>query len=229
MMQVADLPPFLSGAAPIEARVLILVAHPDDEVLGLSSLLPRLGNGLLVHATDAATPGDGDPTQLTALRFAELNEALRRLGAEQMQRVRLDLPDGKLVDHAAKAIARVTALLAGVDLAITHAFEGGHPDHDACALILEAACRKLEDKGVPPPARLEFPLYRLEDGAIRLAAFPPGEPHGSAVTLTQEQQARKRMALGAFTSQRHVVDHFPLTQEHLRSTPSRDYLTPRPS
>ena len=112
--------------------------------------------------------------------------------------------------------------------AITHAFEGGHPDHDACALILDAARRTLENRDVPSPKRLEFSLYQLEDGSICLATFRLGEPQGCDLTLTEKQQARKRVSLSAFTSQRHVVDHFPLTQEHLRSTPlSRDFLAPR--
>jgi LmbE family N-acetylglucosaminyl deacetylase len=222
--------PFAAGAAPIDARLLILVAHPDDEVLGLASLLPRLSNGILVHATDgAAAEEEGEATHLPALRFAELDEALRRLGADRLTKMRLNHPDGNLIGHAASAIVRVTELLAGVDVAITHAFEGGHPDHDACAPILDAACRTLEERDAQPPKRLEFPLYRLEHGGIRLATFPVGEPQGSALTLTEEQQARKRESLSAFKSQRHVVDHFPVAQEALRSTPTRDCLAPRPA
>jgi hypothetical protein len=47
------------------------------------------------------------------------------------------------------------------------------------------------------------------------------------LTLSAEEQDRKRSALTAFASQRHVVDRFPLTRESLRVASSHDFGTSR--
>src|SRR6185437_9724842 len=50
----------------------------------------------------------------------------------------------------------------------THAYEGGHPDHDAVAFAVHAACR-LSDI---PPAIVEMPYYHRQDGRLITGEFP---------------------------------------------------------
>ena len=49
----------LAGHEPIVSRLLIVVAHPDDETLALGGQISRLRDALLVHLTDGA-PRDGE-------------------------------------------------------------------------------------------------------------------------------------------------------------------------
>ncbi len=48
----------LAAGGPIAERVMIVVAHPDDETIGLGAQLRRFEDALLVHVTDGA-PRDG--------------------------------------------------------------------------------------------------------------------------------------------------------------------------
>ena len=48
-MRVLQMHVLTSG---ICARTLLIAAHPDDEVIGASTLIPRLSNLTIVHVTD---------------------------------------------------------------------------------------------------------------------------------------------------------------------------------
>jgi LmbE family N-acetylglucosaminyl deacetylase len=220
---IAEVREKLSGSGTLDVKVVVLVAHPDDETLGLSLLLPRLTQGLLVHATDAVTPGDPSPEGLSTVRFAELAEALRRLGADHLSRASWMLPDGSLIEHVGSAGASLEQAIRGSDILVTHAFEGGHPDHDACALAADLACKRLTRAGLPVPLRLEFPLYAKADEGVRLLAFDPDDGAHWTFELSPTEREKKRYALRAFESQRDVVASFPLTVEALRPTADHDF------
>jgi LmbE family N-acetylglucosaminyl deacetylase len=217
----AEIRETLSGSGTLDVKVVVLVAHPDDETLGLSLLLPRLTQGLLVHATDAMTPGVPSREALSTARFAELAEALRRLRADHLPRKSLMLPDGSLIEHVGSAAESLEQAILGTEILVTHAYEGGHPDHDACALVADLACKRLIAAGSPAPHRLEFPLYAKGDEGLRLLSFDAEDGAHWRFALSHDQRERKRFALQAFRSQEDVVASFPLDAEALR--PAADY------
>ena len=198
-------------------RALLLVAHPDDEVLGASVALRAFDRLRVAYGTD----GSGGRPEVTAARFAELEIALERLGVAPALSA-CGFPDGRLVEHAAALARRLDALLPGTDVLVTHAFEGGHPDHDACALAAQIACARA-GRAV---ARLEFAIYARSGGGMLFNGFPASE-RAVALALSPEEQAGKRHALDAFASQRHVVDRFPLRRETFRVAPVHDFTRPR--
>ena len=67
---------------------------------------------------------------------------------------------------------------------ITHAYEGGHPDHDAAAFAVRAACRLAAE----PPPILEMALYHRRDGRLVSGEFlnprKPGSTNPPAERLT---------------------------------------------
>src|SRR5579875_1729660 len=128
----------LAQRQPIEEPVAVVVAHPDDETVALGGSLHLLRRLLLVHVTDgaprrlsdAAREGFATPETYGAARAGELEAALALSGAKQA-RVALGVPDQDAVGAIAEVAGRLRALFAahGVRHVLTHAYEGGHPDH----------------------------------------------------------------------------------------------------
>jgi len=214
----------IAARRDVAAPAAVVVAHPDDEVLGLSAVLPHLKDLRLIHASDGAKGAvDGAGPEA---RFRELDAALSVLNVTPAARICYALPDGALVDHLGDLVERLVEDLAQVELVLTHAFEGGHPDHDACAVAVQAAVARLHRDGQRAPERLEFALYRREPTGVALNSFPV-DAEIAPLALTGEEQVRRVQALAAFESQQHVVSRFPADREAVRLAPEFDAAQPR--
>jgi hypothetical protein len=103
------------------SRVLVLAAHPDDEVLGVGgtiALLAAAGTRLrLVSVTDgeASHPGHPDPAALATRRAAETASALRVLGAQATDVIRLGFPDTGVAAREDDLAALLPRLATGCD------------------------------------------------------------------------------------------------------------------
>src|SRR3954469_7974291 len=82
-------------------RTAVIVAHADDEVVGLGAHLPRLRHGFFVHVTnggpedgrDARAHGFRSGPEYVAARRAELESALGLAGLGRACRFELACPD----------------------------------------------------------------------------------------------------------------------------------------
>src|SRR3954471_13940463 len=125
----------------ITDRVAVILAHPDDETLGCGALLSRLPNVTIVHVTDGAPRNGADaarhgfpsPYEYAAARWCELAAAVGLAGIDPDRLVGLDIADQAVVHNLAAVARRLVPVLKRAETALTHACEGGHPDHDATA------------------------------------------------------------------------------------------------
>ena len=130
---------------------MAVLAHPDDESLGMGGALVRYASEgvetFLITATRGERGRHGEstsnsPAQLGAIREAELRAASRVLGLSEV--CLLDYPDGAL-DQAdpCGAAARLAAHIKRVrpQVVLTFGPEGayGHPDHIAISQFATAA------------------------------------------------------------------------------------------
>ena len=202
--------------------LLIVVAHYDDEVIAAST---RLGPGCrILHVTDS---GPSNPKYFTRAGFSsreeyaahrrqEMLRAVALAGVTEAQCEVLPIPDQEATRNLPLITEEIARRLDGVDAVLTHAYEGGHPDHDACALACQVAVKH---------GRQEAPFYHAAPGHLVAARFISNEPHHTE-WLSAEQQVRKAKMFAAFDSQKHVFDRFPLDQELWRVAPVTDFLAP---
>jgi LmbE family N-acetylglucosaminyl deacetylase len=222
------------GETPVEPAVLVVVAHPDDEVIGIGAQLARFREITLLHATDGA-PRDGSDAAMhgfagtasyAAARREELLAALALAGIAADRALTCGIPDQqvtlRLADLAREVAALVTALRPAA--VITHAYEGGHPDHDATAFAVHAALRLAD---APPPLLLEMAGYHAGPQGMETGSFlPVGEDMAVRLTLPSEALTRKRRMSACFVTQQRVLAEFPIDVEMLRPAPRHDFARP---
>jgi LmbE family N-acetylglucosaminyl deacetylase len=169
---------------------MAVLAHPDDESLGLGGVLARYAAEGVEVTVLTATRGEAGRFRgerdgpnhpgaegLARIREAELRAATHVLGAREP--ILLGYPDGAL-DRAdpREAIARIAGHVRAVrpHVVLTFAPDGayGHPDHIAisqfaCAAIVAAADAKSDGTGAAPHAVAKF--YYIAWPATTWAAY----------------------------------------------------------
>src|SRR5438552_3924235 len=170
-------------------RLMAVLAHPDDESLGLGGTLAKYASEGVEIALLTATRGESGrylghhdqrhpgPAELGRIREAELRAAASTLGVRELSL--LDYHDGKL-DRADphEAVARIASHVrrARPQVVITFGPDGayGHPDHIAISQLTTAALVAAADPAFmaerqPPHAVLK--LYYIAWSAAAWAAY----------------------------------------------------------
>lgn len=214
-----------SPDAAVDTAVMLVCAHPDDETIMLGAQMPRLPRLEIVTVTDGAPRDMADARSRGFATREAYAEARRR---EQAAAVGLaGVPEtalgalGYADQTAAHRLPELTATLAALfaarapQIVVTHALEGGHPDHDAVAFAVRAARVLARRGGAPAPEIVEAPLYRLQEKMRVFQAFEPGAPKTSLV-LDEARVALKRRMLAAHATQAAVLAPFTPEVERLR-------------
>jgi LmbE family N-acetylglucosaminyl deacetylase len=186
-------------------RVLVLSAHPDDEVLAVGGWLAGQVRREItfVTATDGEASHPGSPTMsgddLRARRPGELVAALQVLGHETPDVRRLQLPDGGLADSADALDDALAGLVDRADLVLAPFEADGHPDHDA---VGAAAVRLCGDS----TTLWRFPLWTW---AWTEPESQPWVPDLHRLDCTSAARVRKRRAVAAFETQVEPLSDHP--------------------
>ena len=210
-------------------RILVCVAHPDDEVVACAAAIGRaLAAGAAVFAlylTDGCLARETLwPWQrrrhdaFVARRRAEAEKAAARLGltpvgwsARPARRLWRELP-------AAHVEVRAAVKACAADQLWVPAYEGGNPDHDGLNALGRAFADRL--------SVLEFAEYNYFGGRARAQVFP--FPNGSeqSLALTPGEQAGKAALLRLYASERGNLGYVGLARECWRPLAANDYARP---
>lgn len=217
-----------------ELKVAILMAHPDDEAVCLGGHLTRLRHADFIYATDGAPRHLKDAN---AAGFATREGYLSARAAERRAAFQLaGIPEGRIrelgfVDQdCAECLVDLTQSLAEYfrlnvpDAVITHPYEGGHPDHDACAFAARHACDLMPSDR--RPALLEAATYHGVTGAIRAGEFLPASCEVVRVRLDAEALALKKSVFSCYPSQERTLRHVFADAECIRYAPRYDFREP---
>jgi LmbE family N-acetylglucosaminyl deacetylase len=225
----------------IPGRLLFVFAHPDDETIAASMLLARAEEAHLIYLTDGA-PRDrrfwspdatGERSDYANLRRQEAVQAVALAGIEEQEIEWLNAVDQEAI-ASWESLARSTGEVIArkrPDAIVTHTYEGGHPDHDAAALIARRAVEDASDRGVQCEL-LEVPLYHARDGQLICGEFLDSLQDGSpwptelTIPLSATDMQRKRQMLNSHGSQWRVLQAFPLEVERIRPAPDYDFTQP---
>ncbi len=153
-------------------KLLVTVAHPDDEAFGCGSVLAHAQarglesvvacatRGELGEPSPGLSPADPSPEQLGAIREAELRAAAELLGVSHVERlgwtdsgVDGPAPPGSLcAADPADVEARIARVLEAVrpDVVVTLDASDGHRDH----VVVRDATLAAVDRAEHPPAAL---------------------------------------------------------------------------
>lgn len=226
-----------ASAAVDPPRVVVLVAHPDDEAIGAGALLTELPDAWVVHVTDGA-PSDPEAAQrrgyssrdsYAEARRAEVMAALSLAGIP-MSRVRcLGYVDGEATLSLVQLCHDVIALMIELEpeIVVTHPYEGGHTDHDATAFAVHLACGILRREGVPAPVVLELTSYHSRNGKrVRNQFLPRKNVPERSLELPPEAQLLKLRMFEQFVSQRECLRDFPVQTERFRIAPRYTFTAP---
>ena len=202
--------------------VLVVAAHPDDETIGAGATLASLDDVHVVHLTDGA-PRDrrwmsarfsGTREEYARARWLESRRAMRYANVVDVRT--LGCPDLEAVYNVRELADQVRKIIEELrpDTIITTAYEGGHPDHDACAMIVQTLGMAIE-----------MPLYHARRGSFRALQFAD-DRDGIVVNLDDEQRKHKRRMFAYYETQEDVLKQFPIETERFRVAPCYDFTRP---
>jgi LmbE family N-acetylglucosaminyl deacetylase len=219
-------------AMTIEAfgsRILLLIAHPDDEVVAFAAAIGRakaqgaevfalyLSDGCLARETMWPWRRAGRE-QAVGRRRAEAESAAKRLGVSPVGWA--DRPARRLWRELGAVHAEIEAAIAAhaPDQLWLPAYEGGNPDHDALN-----ALGQLFKPGI---GVLEFAEYNFFGGVARAQEFPYPGGRESVITLTPEEGELKRALLQLYASERGNLNYVGTKRESFRPLFAYDYSRP---
>jgi N-acetylglucosamine malate deacetylase 2 len=219
-------------------RIALLVAHHGDEIIGVGAQLPRWASDLTcVYATDGSPAGGPEPRTAgfsdrhlyARARAEESRDALRIAGIAWSQVREFGFTDRSLVyrlEDLDRAVQRFVADLQP-DIILTHAFEGGHPDHDALSLVARSVAHQSLHHG-RAVAILEFAGYaKGPDGTLVTNRFvgPPDAP-AHRLPVRAGDRRRKTLMVQSFRTPQLTLAPSDTGEEWLRAAPAYDYRQP---
>jgi LmbE family N-acetylglucosaminyl deacetylase len=218
-------------------RCAVIVAHPNDEVVGSGFLISKLAEVFVLHISNGFPHLDAEVKANNIEKENEYAEQRRRecYAALQIASVpndnvtELNVPQFSIPFQLVALTKEVLKFLqrTSPQIILTHAYEGGHPDHDATAFATHAAVRLLTENGLKAPAIFEMALYPGKSGLSKVPEFLHSPARESTtLSLNRDAQDLKLKMFNCFKTHRQIFEISPLGPERFRESPGYDFTQP---
>lgn len=224
--------------ASVMLKALLVFAHPDDETIALGARMGRFGDAHFIHVTDGAPRDQRDShahgfatlDDYRSARRAEFVCVLERAGIANASTECLGVPDQKASLHLARLAIEICKRLEQFEpeIVFTHPYEGGHPDHDACAFAVQHGVALRKGQRPRTPTIVEAAFYHRGTRGMTTGTFLHGPERKEEVvySLSQAERDRKQALIDCFATQKQVLSQFRLETERFRIAPSYDFGQP---
>jgi LmbE family N-acetylglucosaminyl deacetylase len=206
--------------------VLVFAAHPDDDVLGLGTILSRHSvngdNIKVVFVTNGSGRGReswnskaSKSKEKSKIRYREAVEALSHINITKDNIVCLGYPDGGTQRYLKLISLDIQKLIQKLNPAriYVHCIEGGHIDHDLTSFVVKSICNKIGYSNV-----FEWAEYNpIQPMGSKDVKFLPSKPNGLEevkIDISEDERIIKRKMLACHYSQ--DVEQFFLQGEAIR-------------
>lgn len=210
-------------------RILLLIPHPDDEVVGCAAAIARAGaegtRFFGLYLTTGVPPAEAlwrrqrrRHAERVAQRRDEAMEAAAALGIEPLRFA--ERPSRTLKSELGAACREIAEALerSAADAIWVSAWEGAHQDHDAANFLASRFAARLPVS--------EYAEYNHAGGAARTQTFPRAAGGETVLRLAPAEQAAKRALLALYGSERGNLRHVGDSRESFRPLPRHDYAAP---
>lgn len=208
----------VSLGTKIPGRHLIVAAHPDDEAISCATVLAHAESASVCFLSTGAVH-----EAEVQLRLNEREDSWHAAGwtCAAMDGQCLSM---EVYRYLGDWLALLHLKIADYDAVWTHPYEGGHPDHDSAAWLVQTVCAGL------PILRMEFASYHSRgDRRDVFGEFWPAAGVEINAVLTGDLFARKQAALAAYQSQLHILRKYPRwDHEPYREAPVYRFDKPAP-
>jgi LmbE family N-acetylglucosaminyl deacetylase len=195
-------------------RILVVVAHPDDEVLGCGGTIARavgLGCSVSLLVFTDGVGARGQKLEAITQRANEMKASTQVLGIENIKA--LAFPDNKLDSLA--LLDLVQEVETAIDcfmptIIYTHYLHDLNQDHAKVAEAVRIATRPLPNMKVSRVLMMEVPSS-LEWAFASRETFSPNY----FVQLEEAEVEKKLLAFGEYESEIRTAPH-PRRREHLK-------------
>jgi len=211
------------------ARILVLIPHPDDEVVAAAAAIGRAkaqgAEILALYLTDGCLSRD---TMWPSRRRGHAKAVARRRAEAEQAAALLGITPIGWASRSARSLWReLAAVHAEIKAAIiahrpdqiwVPAYEGGNPDHDGLNALGQLFTKQL--------SVLEFAEYNFFDGKTGAQTFPYPNGAETIIALTEAERARKRELLKLYASEQNNLFFVGVERESFRPLASYDYSQP---
>jgi LmbE family N-acetylglucosaminyl deacetylase len=189
----------------------------------------HLSDGAALSQEELEVAGSDTNAEYVARRREECAEALALANVEPSSIENRDFAQGGLAYSLVDSTKLVLEFLRKTSprAVITHAYEGGHPDHDAAAFSVHWAACLLRDHGLEPPTIFEMAVYPGGNGQSKVPEFLHS-PSRESTTLLLDAKANdlKARMFACLKTQSLVLANSPLGPEKFRQAPAYDFRLP---